>query len=193
MNALDFYYKNALLNNLCGEYKNDWKAAKNNKEKLVKLALCQQSIPHVATYAYEGKGLSKDYLLSEFKDYINGVIHYDCDDVKGYTYRLYAGWCGDEIMEQADVTHFMWSNVSSIVVEKYKCPTLYISNKSKVCVSCDGYNYIRVYLFDESELVIDDLDSESVVIVYKYSNKCKVTKGKYCIGKVNEFEKSIRL
>ena len=193
MNALDFYYKNALLNNLCGEYKNDWKAAKNNKEKLVKLALCQQSIPHVATYAYEGKGLSKDYLLSEFKDYINGVIHYDCDDVKGYTYRLYAGWCGDEIMEQADVTHFMWSNVSSIVVEKYKCPTLYISNKSKVCVSCDGYNYIRVYLFDESELVIDDLDSESVVIVYKYSNKCKVTKGKYCLGKVNQFEKSIRL
>lgn len=192
MNALDFYYKNALLNNLCGEYKNDWKAAKNNKEKLVKLALCQQSIPHVATYAYEGKGLSKDYLLSEFKDYINGTILQDCDDVKGYSYRLFVGYM-DDIMEQSDVTHFMWSNVSSIVVEKYKCPTLYISNKSKVCVSCDGYNYIRVYLFDESELVIDDLDSESVVIVYKYSDKCKVTKGKYCIGKVNEFEKTLRL
>lgn len=193
MDEMMFFQKNALLNNLCGEWKNMWKACKNNKEKLVRLSLMQQSIPFFASYCYEGKGLSKDYLLSEFKDYINGVIHYDCDDVKGYTYRLYAGWCGDEIMEQADVTHFMWSNVSSIVVEKYKCPTLYISNKSKVCVSCDGYNYIRVYLFDESELVIDDLDSESVVIVYKYSNKCKVTKGKYCLGKVNEFEKTLRL
>lgn len=193
MNALDRYYKNALLNNLCGEYKNDWKAAKNDKEKLVRLALCQQSIPHVATFAYNGIGLTKDYVMGEFADYINNVIHYDCDNVKGYSYRLYAGWDGDEITEQTDVTHFMWSNVSSIVVEKYKCPTLYISNKSKVCVSCDGYNYIRVYLFDESELVIDDLDSESVVIVYKYSDKCKVTKGKYCLGKVNEFEKQLRL
>lgn len=193
MDEMMFFQKNALLNNLCGEWKNMWKACKNNKEQLVRLSLMQQSIPFFASYCYEGKGLSKDYLLSEFKDYINGVIHYDCDDVKGYTYRLYAGLCGDEIMEQSDVTHFMWSNVSSIVVEKYKCPTLYISNKSKVCVSCDGYNYIRVYLFDESELVIDDLDSESVVIVYKYSNKCKVTKGKYCIGKVNEFEKTLRL
>lgn len=192
MNALDFYYKNALLNNLCGEYKNDWKSAKNNKEKLVKLALCQQSIPHVATYAYEGKGLSKDYLLSEFKDYINGTILQDCDNVKGYSYRLFVGYT-DDIMEQTDVTHFMWSNVPFFVVEKYKCPTLYVSNKSNVCVSCDGYNYIRVYLFDESKLVIDDLDNESVVIVYKYSEKCKVTRGKYCIGKVNEFEKRLRL
>lgn len=192
MNALDFYYKNALLNNLCGEYKNDWKAAKNNKEKLVKLALCQQSIPHVATYAYNGKGLSKDYLLSEFKDYINGTILQDCDDVKGYSYRLFVGYT-DDIREQADVTHLMWSDIPIYVVERYKCPIIYLSNKSKVSLIADGYNYIRVYLFDESELVIEDLDEESTVIVYKYSDKCKVTKGKYCLGKVNEFDKQLRL
>ena len=193
MDEMIFFQKNALLNNLCGEWKNMWKACKNNKEKLVRLSLMQQSIPFFASYCYNGSGLSKDYILGEFHDYINGVVHYDCDNVKGYSYRLYVGWVKHSIREQSDVTHFMWSNVPLYVIEKYKCPTLYISNKSKVCVSCDGYNYVRVYLFDESELVIDDIDEESVVIVYKYSDKCKVTQGKYCLGKVNEFDKQLRL
>ena len=192
MDEMMFFQKNALLNNLCGEWKNMWKACKNNKEKLVRLSLMQQSIPFFASYCYNGKGLSKDYLLSEFKDYINGTILQDCDNVKGYSYRLYVGYT-DDIREQADVTHLMWSDIPIYVVERYKCPIVYISNKSTVSLIADGYNYIRVYLFDESELVIEDLDEESTVIVYKYSDKCKVTKGKYCLGKVNQFEKTLRL
>lgn len=192
MDEMMFFQKNALLNNLCGEWKNMWKACKNNKEQLVRLSLMQQSIPFFASYCYNGKGLSKDYLLSEFKDYINGTILQDCDDVKGYSYRLFVGYT-DDIREQADVTHLMWSDIPIYVVERYKCPIIYLSNKSTVSLIADGYNYIRVYLFDESELVIEDLDEESTVIVYKYSDKCKVTKGKYCLGKVNEFEKQLRL
>lgn len=192
MNEMMFFQKNALLNNLCGEWKNMWKARKNNKEQLVRLSLMQQSIPFFASYCYNGNGLSKDYILGEFKDYINGKILQDCDDVKGYSYRLFVGYT-DDIRPQADITHLMWSDIPIYVVERYKCPILYISNKSTVSLIADGYNYIRVYLFDESELVIEDLDEESTVIVYKYSDKCKVTKGKYCLGKVNEFEKQLRL
>lgn len=192
MDEMMFFQKNALLNNLCGEWKNMWKARKNNKEQLVRLSLMQQSIPFFASYCYNGNGLSKDYILGEFKDYINGKILQDCDDVKGYSYRLFVGYT-DDIRPQADITHLMWSDIPIYVVERYKCPILYISNKSTVSLIADGYNYIRVYLFDESELVIEDLDEESTVIVYKYSDKCKVTKGKYCLGKVNEFEKTLRL
>lgn len=192
MDEMMFFQKNALLNNLCGEWKNMWKARKNNKEQLVRLSLMQQSIPFFASYCYNGNGLSKDYVLGEFKDYINGKILQDCDDVKGYSYRLFVGYT-DDIRPQADITHLMWSDIPIYVVERYKCPILYISNKSTVSLIADGYNYIRVYLFDESELVIEDLDEESTVIVYKYSDKCKVTKGKYCLGKVNEFEKTLRL
>lgn len=192
MNEMMFFQKNALLNNLCGEWKNMWKACKNNKEKLVRLSLMQQSIPFFASYCYNGNGLTKEYILSEFKDYINGVVHDGCDGIDNYTYRLFVAYT-DEIRTYADVTHVMWSNINPYVVERYKCPILYVSNKSKVCIAADGYNYIRVYMFDESELVIDDLDDESTVIVYKYSDKCKVTKGKYCLGKVNEFEKTLRL
>ena len=192
MDEMMFFQKNAILNNLCGEWKNMWKARKNNKEQLVRLSLMQQSIPFFVFFFYDGKGLSIDYLLSEFKDYINGTILQDCDDVKGYSYRLFVGYM-DDIREQADVTHLMWSAIPIYVVERYKCPILYISNKSTVSLIADGYNYIRVYLFDESELAIEDLNEESTVIVYKYSNKCKVTKGKYCLGKVNQFEKTLRL
>lgn len=192
MDEMMFFQKNALLNNLCGEWKNMWKARKNNKEQLVRLSLMQQSIPFFASYCYNGNGLSKDYILGEFKDFINGKILQDCDNVKGYSYRLFVGYT-DDIRPQADITHLMWSDIPIYVVERYKCPILYISNKSTVSLIADGYNYIRVYLFDESELVIEDLDEESTAIVYKYSDKCKVTKGKYCLGKVNEFEKTLRL
>lgn len=191
-NEMFLFRKNALLNNLCKEWSDMWKACKNNKEKLVRLSLMQQSIPFFASYCYSGKGLTKEYVLSEFKDYTNGVVHDGCDGIDNYTYRLFVGYT-DEIMQQADVTHLMWSDIPIYVVGRYKCPILYVSNKSKVCIAADGYNYIRVYLFDESELAIEDLNEESTVIVYKYSNKCKVTKGKYCLGNVNQFEKTLRL
>lgn len=192
MNALDNYYKNALLANLCGEYKSLWRKAGKDKEELVRLALCQQSIPHAVTFAYEGKGLTKDYLLGEFGGYINGVVHYDCDGVKGYSYRLFVNYT-DKIMESTDVTSLMWCDGTEIYVPRYKCPILYVSNKSNIHLNTDGFNHIRVYLFDESEITVEDLDEESVVVVYKYSDKCKVSKGKYCLGKVNEFRKEIRL
>lgn len=189
------FYKNALSDNLCDEYKGYWRGANDDKKKLVSLSLIQQSIPFFASYAYNGKGLSREYLLEEFTDYINGKeTLYDCDGVHGFSYQLYVDYKGDCVNLQSDVSHFMWCDGLTIEVGETKCPTIYISNKSKVNLVCLGYNNVRVYMFDESELTIDDCDEESSVTILKYSDKCKVGKSKFCFSdKIKEHEKTLRL
>lgn len=194
MDDLTKYYKNALLNNLCDEYKGYWRKANGNKSELIKLAMTQQVIPHLATYAYNGMGLSKEYLLEEYKDYINGTTLFDCDGVHGFSYQLYVDYKGDCVDLQSDVSHFMWCDGLTIEVGETKCPTIYISNRSKVNLVCLGYNNVRVYMFDESELTIDDCDEESSVTILKYSDKCKVETSKFCFSdKIKEHEKTLRL
>ena len=56
------YYKHALSNGLCSEYKGRWRACHDNKEQLVKLVMAQQSLPHFIHYCYNGMGLSKEYI-----------------------------------------------------------------------------------------------------------------------------------
>lgn len=186
------YYKLSLVNGLCNEYKGYWQAANNDKEKLIKLALSQQALPHLITYCENGLGLTKDYLMTSFKDYINGYVVNDADDVKGYTYSLYVGKKG-QISVATDVLAMLWCDVPQVQIKATTCPILYVGAKSDIHVVCDGYNMPRIYMFGESHVTLDDVDENSHVVIYKYSDKCKVDKGKFCLGKVNEFNKDLRL
>lgn len=187
------FYKNALVDGLCDEYKSLWQAANNDKFKLVNLAMCQQSIPFVATYCHQGNGLSKEYIKREFHDYINGRgVLRDCDGINGYTYGLYVDHTSD-LSVSDDVLSFMWCNISSIEIKPSKCPILYFSNNSKCGIVSGGYNTIRVYLFDESEVTLSDIDENSEIVIYRYSDNCKVILGKYCMGKIKEHDKKLRL
>lgn len=187
------FYKNALMNNLCDEYKGMWQTANTDKEKLVKLAMMQQSIPYVATYCYNGNGLTKEYIETKFKDYINGkkTLH-DCDGINGYTYGLYVGYSGD-INVCDDVLSLMWCNDTLASVDTSKCPIIYVNNKSTCYLAANGYNTIRVYLFDESEINLSDIDETSEVVIYRYSANCRVVLGKYCLGRVKQFNKKLVL
>ena len=192
------FKKNALLGNisaepLCMQYKQAWRACGNDKELLVRLALSQQSIPYLSHACYESMGLTKEYILNNFGELINGKRTFEnVEGVDGYTYQLYVGYDKDfEIT--ADVTSLMWCNGSQIVIKPTKCPTVYISNKSKVRLVCDGYNTVNVKLFDESELIVEDMDENSEVVVYKYSNKATVELGKFCLKEPKVFNKELRL
>lgn len=194
MDALNNYYKNSLLANLCGEYKNKWRAADKDKFELLRLSLCQQSIPHVCTFAYEGKGVTKEYVKENFKEYINGYTIQDADGVEGYTYGLYVDYSFDnDLIADKNVCSLMWCDKVNVVVRESKCPTLYVSNKSHISVSGDGYNSIRIYLFDESSVVLEDFDENSSVLIYKYSEDANVEIGKYCLGKVKVFNKELKI
>ena len=184
----------ALTEPLCADYRHEWQRIGSDKERLVGFALRQQSIPFFAHYCYNGKGVSKDYIKSAFNKYINGYTVYDADGVDGYTYGLYVDYDYDnELVIDKDITHIMWTCGAEIVIPQTKCPVIYVSNKSSVDISCEGYNSVKIYLFDESIVNVEDVDVNSDVVIYKYGDKCRVTYGGLCFGKTNEFNKDMRL
>ena len=177
---------------LCGDYKAAWRACGNDKEMLVKLALKQQSTPYLSYACKHNLGLSKEYILREFGDYINGKkVFENLDGVDGYTYELFVGHSG-QIDVRCDVTSFMWTQ-SDIVIPETKCPTLYVSNGSNIHVTCDGYNSPLIYLFDDSCVTVYDADEDSRITVFKYSGESQVIMGKYCLGNVKIFNKELKL
>lgn len=192
------FKRNALLGNisgqpLCADFKSAWRKCGDDKEELVRLALQQQSIPFFVTACKNGLGLTKDYILENFGEFINGKRTFeDVEGVKGYTYQLYVDHNQDFDIT-ADVTSLMWCDSPQVVVPSTKCPTIYISNHSNVHLVGDGYNSINIKLFDKSKVTIEDLDENSEVVVYKYSDDAQVELGKYCFGKVKEFRKTLRL
>lgn len=187
------YYKNSLTNGLCADYKGRWRACGDNKAELVKLVLAQQSLPHFIYYCYNGLGLSKDFIIENFGDYINGkAIVNDADDVQGYTYSLYVGFKGD-FSARSDVLALMWATNTRCTINATKSPVLYVGCGSRVRLSLDGYNCPRIYLFDDSEIVLDDGDENSKVTIYKYSDKANVEINKYCLADVKVFTKELKL
>lgn len=193
MDELMFYRKNALLSNLCKEWNTKWSNCHGEKDKLMRLVLSQQAAPHFATFCYNGAGLSKEYCQREFGSYLNGRVFADCDEVEGFTYAMYIS--PSEAKEiGVDVAQILWSNPMEVVIPQTKCNRLYISNKSSVHLALEGYNTVQVYLFDKSELIIDDADDTCEVIVYRYSDDCKVERGTFCISpKVKIFNKTLKL
>lgn len=171
------FYKNALqgvvTNPLCADFKNKWRICGDDKERLMKLVMCQQSLPYFITHCWRGKGLSKEYILKEFGNYINGKRSiYNADDVKGFSYGLNVGLEG--ISEASnDIEAYMWCNFTRANLKTAKCPTIYIGCDSEVRLTCDGYNSVRVYLFDTSKLIID-ADNTCSIIAYKYSEESVV-------------------
>lgn len=192
MDEMLYFRKNALLANLCKEWSNMWAACHDDKEKLMRLVLMQQSAPYFADFCYRGKGLTKDYCKREFSDYINGRIFNDCDNVKGFSYAMYIdARTGFKIVP--DVAQLLWCDNVDVTILKTKCPILYVSNSSTIHITCDGYNCLHIYLFDNSKVTIDDADEDSKVVIYKYSDKAEVEIGKYCLSDVKVFDKELRL
>ena len=179
---------------MCREYLSAWRKCGDNKLELIRLSLCQQSIPHVCTFAYEGKGLTKEYIKENFGEYINGYTVYDADDVKDFKYGLYVDYdFANALFADKNVCSLMWCKDTNVVIPMSLCPVLYVSNKSNVYITGEGFNAIRVYLFDESVVNLDDFDEESSILVYKYSKDARVEIGKYCLGKVKIFDKELKI
>lgn len=188
------YYKAALVNGLCSEWKGYWQASGDDKLKLITLAMSQQAIPHVVTYAYNGLGVTKKFIETEFKDYINEKTPIlDADGVEGYAYALYIA--ENRILKpSADVLSLMWCKDITLEINACKCPFLYISNNSDIKLVLNGFNSPKIYIFDESTLTIDDADESCSATIYKYSDKCKVNYGKFCLSKrIKEHQKELRL
>lgn len=187
------FLKDAYSNGLCKEYRDEIRNCHDDKLQLVRLAMRQQSCPWMATKMYEGV-ITTDYLLNTFGEYLNGYVLKDCDNVAGYNYMWFVDWdYANDIVASADVFHVSHTVGANVVIPTSKCPTIYLSNRSNVHIVGEGFNTVNIKLFDESKITVDDIDKDSEVIVYKYSDNAAVEEGKFCLGKVKVFNKELRL
>lgn len=183
-----------LTDPLCADYKAKWSKCHNDKEKLVKMVMSQQALPYYLSHCYNGYGLSKEYVLDYFADYINGkYTGIDVDGVQGdYKTQIYAGY-NDSIEESLDVIAFQWCN-STLITPQCKAIKLYVGCSSEIHVECEGYNSLVVMLFDDSTVWLDDIDEDSSIIIYRYSPDAKVEVGRFCFSdKVRIFNKQLKL
>lgn len=192
MDEMTFFRKNAILADLCKEYNNRWAACHGDKEKLMRLVLMRQSAPFFADYCYNGRGLTKDYCKREFGDYVNGRVFDNVDGVDGFTSAMYVDPpTGLEIA--VDTAQLLWCDNVDVMIPQTKCPTLYVSNHSSVNITLEGFSSISVYLFDESVVNIEDADDTCDILVYKYNSRAQVETGKYFLGRIKIFNKTLRL
>ena len=194
-----FRFKKAALSGelttpLCASYKAAWRSCGDNKEMLVRLVMKEQSIPYFFAHCYQNKGLSKEYILDEFKDYINGkYTGIDVDGVVGdYKTELYIGYNGN-LSVSDDILSVMWSTIPSMTIPASKATKIYCGCGSELHIVCDGYNSVLVMLFDDSKVILDDVDESSNVTIFKYSEKATVELGKFCLKEPKVFNKELRL
>ena len=197
MDELTDFKKNALRGvitaPLCADYRKEWLACGNDDEELMRLALRQQSLPYLITHCNNGYGMTKGYIKKRFGKWLNGHVFDGCDGVDGYTYSLYVDSKGI-LSPVTDVTAFMWCNTLSLEIKATKCPIFYVGCDSHISISCDGYNTVKIYLFDESTLDVYDADETGEVIIYKYDREAGVTCGEFATsGSVKVFNKELRL
>lgn len=194
MDKLQEYYKNAILANLCTEYKEEWRAAGTDKEQLFRLALVQQSIPHWLTFAYNKQGITKEYVETEFSEYINGkYTAIDVDGVEGnYKTCLYVGFKAI-LKPENDVSVFAWANVPLVEIKACHAPKLYVGCNSNINITPQGFTSIIIMLFDESTISIDECDNTNEISIYKYSKKAKVNTDKFCLANIKTFNKTLKL
>ena len=194
MDRMQEYYKNALLANLCSEYKNDWMKAMSDKKALFDMALAQQSLPHLMYFANNGIGLTREYIEDEFGDYINGkYTAIDVDGVKGnYTTTLYVGYSGILSLSN-DVSCFMWANVPQVRIKATKATKIYVGCHSNITLNLQGYNSIIVMLFDDSQVNLGECDETNEVTVFNYSQEASFITDKFALAKVKTFNKTLKL
>ena len=194
MDRMQEYYRNAILQNLCAEYKGKWRSASNDKKALFDMAMMQQSLPHLIYFAHNGIGLTKDYVETEFGDYINGkYTAIDVDGVKGnYRTELYVGE-NPLLSLSNDVSCFMWANVPSVKIKPTKAVKIYVGCNSNITLHLQGYNSITLMMFDESQVTIAECDDTNDVTVFNYSSDSVLVTDKYALAKVKTFQKTLKL
>lgn len=180
---------------LCAEYKADWRKCGDDTKSLLDLILRQQSLPFFTTHCYKGVGLSKEYTKKRFGKYLNGKYRaLNVDGVEGDYYSTL--YITDKNVNNLadDVCCFMWSNVDDLNIKPTKATKLYITCGSNVRLNCGGYNCVTIMLFDDSKIVLDDIDEASMITIYNYSAQSSIEYGKFCFSeKIKVFNKELRL
>ncbi len=147
-NILQFK-RNGILLGLCGKYKGLWDAC-SSKSELVRLALDVNGIEFMSDSIAFGWGLSRDYLMKEFGEFMNGA--YRCQE-RGYTSEMYVGARGVVSVSSTLVLAAYCDGLELLVPEHMACK-VYVCGCSRVRVESRGRLELHVYGTD-NDVVVD--------------------------------------
>jgi len=146
--------RKAVALGLCGEYKGLWDSAQS-QEELLRIALDANGIEFVADSIAFGWGLSKDYILKHFSDYING--EYTCRQ-NGYNSELFVGKEGD-VTVSSTLNLFAYCGKLKINIPKNFVCKLYVCGGGDV--SIDNCGDIELYVYGDCNVGVLNLRSTS--------------------------------
>lgn len=177
------FYKNAVVRNLCADYKKEWKSDMAFQKKLYEFSMLTGSIPYLATSIYRGWGIPIDYVAKNFTEYINGAyVIENSNGVEGATAVSYYDYefIGEELPYSLIAIYRCRGYCSCV---DYGAPRLHISNHSDIDLSIGLDSRVWINLYDESSVNLGDVCKGTTVYVVKYSDECKVNY-KDCGGRV---------
>lgn len=151
------FKRNAIHLGLCGKYKNLWDAC-SSKSELVRLALDGNGIEFMSDSIAFGWGLSRDYLMKEFGEFMNGA--YRCQE-RGYTSEMYVGARGVVIVSSTLVLAAYCDGLELLVPEHMACK-VYVCGGSRLRVEIRGR--LELYVYGPDNDVAVDVANGGVVL-----------------------------
>lgn len=126
--------RKALAMGLCGDYKGKWDNAQTPKE-LVKLATDINGADFLCASVAKEWGLSKDFLLKNFGEYINGK--FIARQEKGYTSEIYIGHT-DKIVSFATILILLYTEDAVVHIPKNHVCKIYAAQNTNLVIMCEG-------------------------------------------------------
>lgn len=133
--------RNAIMLGLCGQYKGIWDNCKSKKD-LVDVAIDVNGIEFMADSIAFDWGLSEEFLVTEFDEYINGKYRRIKD---GYSSELHVGEGNNTISVVSTLNLFAYSKNITIYVPQDSFCRIYLAKCSNVRIKNDGKFELCVY------------------------------------------------
>lgn len=148
MDEMEHFRRNADRLGLCDTFAQKWSNCKSKKQ-LYDLACDINSLPYMADMIAKGYGLSSDYLVREFGQFLNGKCIYRSNK-DGYTSQMYCQYDGDEI--EVKTTALLLIDVHNVRVVADRICEIYMVNSE---VEIVGRGHAIVYPYN-SEVTKND-------------------------------------
>ncbi len=133
--------RNAVMLGLCGQYKDLWNGCKSKKD-LIDTAIDVNGIEFMADSIAFDWGLSKEFILTEFGEYINGKYQRNRD---GYSSELCAGVKNNTISVRSTLNLFAYCDDVTIFIPEGRFCRIYLAKCSNVHIKNDGKFELVVY------------------------------------------------
>lgn len=181
---LEYFKTQAEEKKICLDYALLWAKCGNNRNKLFELAMYGDSIVYVATSTYDNWGMSYDFILNYFNDYINSEIPFyyiEEKDLEGlsYQWKLQENNKHDELT--ANITHLCNCKGSEFIVGT-DIAELYITNDSDVVLDFKEDCRFNIYLLNNSKVTLNNLGDGSKITIYDYNSTNTIVRGENSKG-----------